>query len=98
MKAAEVIKVFKVTEKEFFDTIKGINEEARNKKAAAFEVFNDDLQKHLKDVDFDTILEVLGDNNLSDKQRASIAAAYASNHERDEFGLLASLLGLFIIS
>lgn len=39
MKAAEVIKVFKVTEKEFFDTIKGINEEARNKKAAAFEVF-----------------------------------------------------------
>lgn len=96
--AAEVIKVFKVTEKEFFDTIKGINEEARNKKAAAFEVFNDDLQEYIKDVDFGTVLEVLGDDNLSDKQKALIAAAYAHNHDKDEYGLAVSFLGFLIIS
>lgn len=98
MKAAEVIKGFKAAEGEFFKATKEIDEKALNLKRAAFEVFNDDLKEYIKDVDFSTILEVLGDKNLSDKQRALIAAAYASNHERDEFGLLVSLLGLFIIS
>ena len=98
MKAAEVVKVFKVAKKEFFEAIKKIDVEATNKKKVAFEVFNDDLQQHIKDADIDTILEVLEDKNLADKQRALIAAAYASNHEDDEFGFLASLLGLFIIS
>ena len=82
----------------FFKAIKKINEEARSKKAAAFDVFHDNLQKRLKDVDFDTILEVLEDKNLSDKQRSAIAAAYASNHNEDATGFIASFLGLLIIS
>lgn len=98
MKAAEVVDVFKASEKEFFDTIKEIDEKANIKKHLAFDFFTDNLSMRLKDVDFGTILEVLGDKNLSDKQRAAIAAAYANNHSKEETGLLASLLGVFMIS
>lgn len=98
MKAAEVINVFTAIEEDFFKATKKINEEALSKKEEAFEIFKDDLQKRLKDVDFYTILEVLEDKNLSEKQRGAIAAAYASNHHEDASGLLASLLGLIIIS
>lgn len=96
--AAEVIKVFKAAEGEFFKATKEIDKEALNLKRAAFEAFNDDLQEYIKDVDFGTILEVLGDKNLSDKQKALIAAAYAHNHDKDEYGLAVSFLGLLIIS
>lgn len=98
MKAAEVIDVFKASEKEFYEVIKEIDEEAANKKNLAFDFFQDNLINRLKDVEFETLLEVLGDNSLSDKQRGAIAAAYASNHEKDPFGSIASFLGFFIIS